>query len=106
MDMKQIKFTYKYKKMPENPSPSKLLEVIPIDLADISKDFRHYDATAENGEKYLLPKEGEYILLLLLSKDNRLWTTLRGFTMMKYMYYRSMRGMDFEIVITGEQKCK
>lgn len=87
-----MEFTHKYKKMPDDWETAVLLDVIPCKLEDLSATFRNYDTAIEGGGNYPLPKKGEYMILLLLSKDNRLWTTIRRYTPAKYDYYLSQIG--------------
>lgn len=104
--MNKIRFSHRYLKMPLGYNPSVLLEVIPIDLDNLSQEFRKYDVTTMEGGEYPLPESGKYMILLLLSMDTEhLWTTIRRFTPEKYKYYKRQTGNPFEIVISeGEKK--
>jgi len=42
-----IKFSSYYPKLPPHFENSRLIQVLPIDLSDISDEFREYDTTME-----------------------------------------------------------
>lgn len=92
-----IKFSNRYTKMPDNPSPSTLLEVFVVD-DDLSDGFVEYDTRILNGGKYKLPK-GQKLVLLLQNTNGVLWTTIRRCTPYKLRYYREIRGSDVNIKI-------
>lgn len=102
--MNTICFSHFYQKMPRDFQYSKLLQVLPVKLEDLSPDFLQYDTTYIDGgeeKQYPLPEKGEYLLLLLQagSGHGRLWTTLRsrfGHGKDKLEYYNSMMGHIFE----------
>ena len=76
-----IKFSHLYNKMPRDYRQSKLLAVIPIELADLGLDFILYDTTYLDGgesKNYPLPEKGAYMILLLLTQSGCLWTTIRS----------------------------
>jgi len=85
-----IKFSHRYNKMPPGFGHSKLIDVIPTDLADLSNPFRAYDTTfTEDGwsDTYPLPAKGAYMILMLLTESceyqgvrlpGQLWTTIRS----------------------------
>ena len=102
--MKTIKFQFKYGKMPEWVKESVLLDVLDVQLADLSPEFLYYDTTANGGMSYQLPKTGMY-LLLLLHGNGQLWTTLRRATPEKRKYYRDAIGETFKIEITEAPSC-
>lgn len=94
-----ISFSHRYQKMPDGFERSKLLEVIPIDLKDLSDEFREYD-TNFSGGNYPLPKSGKYLILMLLSEKKHLWTTIRrAYPPEKETYYRSQIGKIFDCII-------
>ena len=97
--MKKIKFSHEYHKMPAYESPSRLIQTIEIDRADLSHQFVDYDTLRMDGEMYKLPK-GKLIIILLLTESDELWTTIRRYTPSKWDYYHSCIGEWFEIVIT------
>jgi hypothetical protein len=103
--MNQIRFSHFYNKLPRDYQYSRLLQVIPIRLSDLSAEFRHYDTTYLDGgeeRQYPLPAKGEYMLLLLQggSGHGKLWTTIRSQTgkggLDKMTYYQSLVGEIFE----------
>jgi len=78
-----IKFSHIYNKMPRDYQHSKLLDVLPIKLEDLSPDFLHYDTSYNEGgeeRQYPLPAKGAYMILLLQagSGKGQLWTTIRS----------------------------
>ncbi len=109
--MKTIKFSHPYDKLPAGYYLSKLLDVIPVKLEDLSKDFIKYDTafsfTANDGvwdSYYPLPAKGNYMILLLQagSGNGRIWTTIRsqwGKSGNKLEYYRNSIGEIFECKI-------
>ena len=104
--MIKIKFSHKYDKMPANFSISKLLEVLPIKLQDLSLDFVLYDTSYNWGSKvYPLPKKGDYMILVLQadSGNGAIWTTIRSQKgqkgIDKLSYYRSHIGEMVECVV-------
>lgn len=97
----KIKFSHKYKKMLDGFERSKLLDVIDVNIEDLSQHFKEYDTTYEGG-LYPLPKKGPFMLLLLLSEKGHLWTTLRRRTPLKREYYNSHIGETFDCVIIQE----
>jgi hypothetical protein len=104
--MKTIKFSHHYCKMPTAITESVLLEVLEVQLADLSQVFLNYDTTTSKGFQYHLPKTGMYLLLLLYDeKGCELWTTLRRATPEKRKYYRDAIGETFKIEITEAPKC-
>ena len=78
-----IKFSHFYSKFPRDWQQSKLLDVIPVKLQDLSLDFLLYDTTYIEGgleKQYPLPAKGDYMILLLHAGSGygRLWTTIRS----------------------------
>jgi hypothetical protein len=109
--MKTIKFSYPYDKMPAGYYLSKLLDVIPIKLEDLSQEFLKYDTLIADDEYYQLPAKGDYMILMLrstatshnngeLNEASQLWTTIRRLTPEKERYYRSLIGEVVECKIT------
>jgi hypothetical protein len=105
-----INFSHYYTKMPEEFQKSKLIEVLPIKLEDLSKDFLLYDtcflSEGDDGEGdvayYPLPSKGNYMILLLLTEGGQLWTTIRSQWSKhgnKLEYYRGAIGEIFECKI-------
>ena len=108
--MNTIHFSHFYNKLPRDYQYSKLLQVIPIQLAELSPEFRRYDTTYLDGgeeKQYPLPATGNYMLLLLQggSGHGTLWTTIRSQTgkggLDKLGYYRSLVGEIFECKVIG-----
>ena len=100
--MKRIKFSHEYHKMPLNYTPSRLIQTLLIDRSEMSDQFVAYDTLNLNDEMYKLPK-GKLIVLLLLTTDRCLWTTIRRYTQSKWDYYHSQIGVLFDIVVGDEQ---
>ena len=106
----KINFSHHYAKMPYGFQESKLLDVLPIRLEDLSPDFLRYDTSYLDGgeeKQYQLPKSGNYMILLLqaCSGAGPLWTTIRSqWPPEKLEYYRGKRGEVFECRIT--EKCQ
>ncbi len=109
-----IKFSHPYDKMPAGYYLSKLLDVLPVKLEDLSQEFLKYDTFIEGDEYYKLPKKGDYMILMLRStaiKDeagniiepSQLWTTIRRRTPAKEKYYRSLIGQVAECKIIKEE---
>lgn len=96
--MTVIKFSHLYSKMPRDYQHSKLLDVIPVELADLSLDFILYDTSYLDGgeeKQYPLPTRGKYLMLLLKSPSGGMWTTLRsrwGGGRDKLQYYKQHVG--------------
>lgn len=97
-----IKFSNSYTKMPDDLSPSTLLEVFVVD-DDLSQAFVNYDTQILDGGKYNLPR-GKKLVLLLQNKDNVLWTTIRRHTSCKERYYRKIRGSVVNIVVEEKNR--
>jgi len=112
--MPKIKFSHQYTKFPPGFEQSKLIDVIPVNLEDLSADFLSYDTHYLNVKKsglddyYHLPKKGEYMILMLFSWKGRLWTTIRSQRGMngldKLAYYRSHIGEVFDCEVIKEPK--
>lgn len=102
----RINFSHKYNKMPFGFQSSKLLEVLPVRLEDLSPDFLRYDTSYLDGgeeKQYKLPKSGAYMILLLQANSGAgpIWTTIRSqWPPEKLEYYKSHIGEVFECKIT------
>ena len=98
----RINFSHKYNKMPYGFESSKLLDVLPVRLEDLSLDFILYDTSyLDGGEEklYALPAKGNYMILLLQANSGAgpLWTTIRSqWPPEKMDYYKSHIGVVFE----------
>lgn len=95
----KIKFSHKYTKLltdsGEVVKSAKLLQVIEIELDEMSKEFLAYDT--DNG-LYDLPKKGTFLMLIFQkSSGNHLFTTLRRFTPEKFNYYHRSIGQVFNV---------
>lgn len=95
-----IKFSHIYNKFPRDFQHSKLLDVVPVNLEDLSLDFILYDTSYNEGgeeRQYPLPESGQRLLLLLRagSGHGQLWTTIRsrwGVGRDKLAYYKEHVG--------------
>jgi len=95
-----VRFSHRYFKFPRDYQQSKLLDVLPVKLEDLSLDFILYDTAYEEAGEikyYPLPKKGNYMILLLQagSGKGKLWTTIRsqwGKSGNKLDYYRGKIG--------------
>lgn len=108
--MIKIKFSHNYDKFPRDFQLSKLLDVIPVKLEDLSLDFILYDTSFTDKSIapgfYPLPEKGNYMILVLRagSGNGRIWTTIRSQKgkggIDKMTYYRSHLGEICECVVT------
>ena len=105
-----IKFSHAYDKMPAGYCLSKLLDVLPVRLEDLSQEFLKYDTFIDGDEYYKLPAKGDYMILMLRStaiedeagdivEPSQLWTTIRRRTPKKEKYYRNLIGQVMECKI-------
>jgi len=100
----KIKFSHDYKKI-TGTKEAMLLEVININLQNLSGDFIKYDTDSI----YELPCKGDY-LMLIFQKINQqpfvrrfdLFTTLRRRTDDKEKYYRGAIGRIFQLEKANE----
>ena len=100
----KIKFSHNYKKI-ANITEARLLEVINVNLQNLSQEFIAYDT--EN--IYKLPKTGNY-MILIFHKENEnanissnIFTTIRRRTNEKEKYYRENIGKIFTLEIVDKQ---
>jgi hypothetical protein len=102
-----IKFSHLYNKMPRDFQYSKLLQVLPVKLEELSSDFLHYDTSYLDGgeeKQYVLPAKGAYMILMLQagSGNGRLWTTIRSqWPPGKLEYYKLHIGEVIECKVTS-----
>lgn len=105
--MNKIKFSHNYFKIDFFPLgtifSAKLLHVFVEDSKNFQEDFVDYDTAfinQENGlrENYVLPK-GKVLVLLFFNNYDRVFTTIRRWTIEKEDYYRSKIGERFQVVI-------
>lgn len=104
--MPQIKFSHKYQKILDCHNDvidtATLLQVIPVNLEDLSQHFLDYDT--DNGV-YELPKRGKFLMLIFLKEhedyitDLNIFTTLRRHTPEKHSFYMSQIGKVFNVIV-------
>lgn len=108
--MRKIKFAHVYSKMPRDFRYSKLLDVLPVKLEDISQEFRQYDTSyldGGEGKNGSLPAKGDFMVLLLQAGSGygQIWTTIRSQRgsagLDKLAYYRGLVGEFLECEVTG-----
>lgn len=102
--MNTIKFSFQFPKLLDpfyQPiGRAKLLQVLPVELADLTAEFLDFDTFYG---KYPLPKRGKYLLLIFMKPGNMdLFTTLRRSTPEKERFYTSQVGEVFYIQFTAE----
>lgn len=112
--MHKIKFSHRYLKMKDGFERSTLLDVLPVDLKNLSIRFLEYDTVYEdaagNQDHYRLPRRGAYMILILqnhtIGYNGHVWTTIRRRTPEKEAYYRGLIGQEVECVVSeaGEVK--
>ena len=96
--MATIRFSHNYTKLPPDPDPSNLLEVLTVDRSDLHRAFIEYDTHIVGGGHYN-PPTGKLILLLLQSCGGEVFTTIRRHTSDKHKYYLRLRGKPVHIVV-------
>ncbi|MBU0958565.1 MAG: hypothetical protein KKB31_01340 [Nanoarchaeota archaeon] len=102
--MNKISFSHPYKKLEVvgvgigvgTITKAILLGVSCVDLENLEQPFLDYDT--DKG-KYKLPKKGVYLLLLFSKTDRDLFTTLRRYTLKKFIYYHSRIGETFSVEV-------
>lgn len=108
--MSAIRFSHRYNKMPAFVLDGKtiLLDVYKTTTEDLCVPFINFDTQYFNEQYeprfYPLPP-GEILVLLLMSEDltdKEVWTTIRRWTPRKEQFYKSKRGEEFTIEITGK----
>lgn len=103
--MNQIKFSHYYYKLEDIANTATLIGVSPITInKNTSSILLDYDTTYEGGRYEL--KNGEYLLLMFIDKNKKLFTTIRpkwnGYGD-KEQYYRNKINQEFAIVFTEEK---
>ena len=103
----KITFSHQYPKLSavgidneQTESNVVLIEVLEVDLENLSWDFIRYDTRIEKTgelEYYPLPKKGKFLLLIFENKGYGLFTTLRRSTPNKLQYYKQSIGQPFFI---------
>lgn len=106
--MPKIHFTHSYPKL-NGPDGlpvirAKLLEVIQIELGDMSAEFLNYDT---NNGQFPLPSYGDYLMLIFRKSSSQdatanIFTTLRANREGKEKYYRGLIGAMFLVEVHGE----
>lgn len=100
----KIKFSHNYKKI-AGVTKAKLIEVINVNLKNLSKEFLFYDTE----DIYKFPNNCDYMMLIFYkieqypSKSSNLFTTLRRRTDEKEKYYRGNIGKIFTLEIESKQ---
>ena len=105
--MNIIKFAHHYPKLSAirgreiiTISQARLLQVLTVDLSDLTAEFLDYDTAAGT---YQLPTKGKYLILIFLKPGGvDLFTTLRRWTPEKERHYTAKTGEDFYITFTNE----
>ncbi|MDZ4726541.1 MAG: hypothetical protein SH817_10305 [Leptospira sp.] len=102
----QIKFSNYYLKFgtlgKSIPKFSALIEVLVVNLEDLSESFIDYD-TRFIGGTFKLPKKGKYLLLIFQNSPfHALFTTLRKWTKRKEDFYKKRRGRLFRLEVGHE----
>lgn len=100
-----IKFSYPFTKLFTNSSLTEtacLLQVLQVDLSDITQEMRDYDTDFGS---YKLPAKGAYLMLIFMKpKGGGLFTTLRRETPSKLEYYRGLMGTWLELDVHHDVK--
>jgi hypothetical protein len=103
----KIKFSHKYNKLKGVDGEAMLLEVLEVNIEDLSPALKYYDTTyCENNEvkQYHFPKKGKYLLLIFQSMtDANIFTTIRRSTPQKLAYYKENVGRRFDVEINVAQ---
>jgi len=97
-----IKFSHPYYKIPDNPNPSKILEVFVVDH-ELHQAFIGYDTQIVGGGRYKLPN-GRKLVILLQTSDGDVWTTIRRHTPCREDYYMSIRGHFVKCVVEEKNR--
>ena len=102
--MPTIKFSHAYNKLLDRDGKvvekAVLLDVVQVDLENLSKEFLHYDTE----EKFILPECGMYLMLIFQKvcfcfPTSNIFTTLRRNTLDKARYYIKNIGTYFDVQI-------
>ena len=105
--MKTIKFSHRYKKMPEGVEylDTWIKDVAVVDYAELTEEEIEQDTAIVSGGNYPLPKT-RLIWLKLWSEtiDGGFeWGTLRRFTPQKFDYYSGLSGQQVKIEIVKKK---
>lgn len=100
-----IKFSFPFSKLFINSAlidSARLLQVLQIDLSDITQELRDYDT---DFGAYPLPVKGKYLMLLFMKPNGGgLMTTLRRETPSKLEYYRGLVGEWVAVNVSHDVK--
>ena len=103
MNIPTIKFNHPYLKLENKDGfitkQAALLQMLPIDIHDLSDVFREYDTEL----KYHLPDVGRYLLLIFRRTDGEIFTTLRKNTDKNSIFYYQHTGKIFDIEIVEDE---
>lgn len=101
--MREIKFSHRYTKFDgiDIENPVALLEVFNSHKEHLSENFIMYDTLYRNGDDFATYNLNSMpvIILLLIDKNGKIFTTVRRWTSNKETYYRDGIGEEFRIVI-------
>lgn len=105
-----IKFSHAYKKLAGTHRSEimrrrevMLIQVLNVDLKDLSPQFLSYDTLHDEGNYPL--KAGQYLMLIFQSAADNIFTTLRpAWPPQKEQYYRERIGKFFNIEVEGESR--
>jgi len=101
----RIKFSHYYEKFPRDFEDCILLDVLPIKLEDLSGPFRDFDTLTIQGTHYDLPRNGDYLLLILKTiLWDAMFTTIRRNKPGKLDYYRSLVGYRVKCIVEEQQE--
>jgi len=96
--MTKITFSHDYYKFADQrlPFTTVLVQCLKAHYNDLSRCFIAYDTTHDEGQ-YPLPKT-DLIVLLLMSPDKKLFTTVRRYTPEKWKHYKALEGEEVKLV--------
>lgn len=100
-----IKFSHRYKKMPEGFENSRLTSIDIVNIEDLDPDFLEADTAIVGGGHYEIPNRGRFMILYLETLRPGMnpwgWQTIRRWTERKAAYYRKHIGemVRCEIVV-------
>lgn len=95
--MPTIKFSHKYNKLRKKylfATTAILLDVISVELSQLSQEFLAYDTDYGT---FKLPESGKYMMLIFLKDRENIFTTLRKYSDEKEKHYRENIGKEFDI---------
>jgi hypothetical protein len=97
----KIRFSHNYPKL-HGQTSAILIELAVVDRSTLTEKFIEYD-TVFDGGYYPLPP-GRYVVLVFLGNEFIPFTTVRGFSAIKYGYYHDGIGHKFDIEIVANPK--